>query len=81
VIFRKNTVETLNLLSLQGVSRSDVLAIIKNRDYLDTYKILLASTQPKFTLFPDERQIRRAVSKNKVLFEDKFIKQVKNADY
>lgn len=81
VILSKNTEEILNQLSIQGIPVNKVLAILTKRDYLDTYRELLADEHPKFTLFPDERQIRRAVSKNKVLFEDKFIKQDKNADY
>jgi len=81
LILSKNAEGILNQLSIQGISESEVLAILTNRDYLDTYRELLADEQPRFTLFPDERQIRRAVSKNKVLFEDKFIKQDKNADY
>ena len=58
-----------------------MLAIITNRDFLNTYQVLFNHIPPKYTLFPDERQIRRAVSENKVLFEDKFKKQDKNADY
>jgi hypothetical protein len=60
---------------------SNILAILTNRDYLETYNEIFADIQPKYTLFPDERQIRRAVRENKVMFEDKFSKQDKNADY
>jgi hypothetical protein len=42
---------------------------------------LFGNAPPKYTLFPDERQIRRAVNANKVMFEDKFKKQGKNTDY
>jgi len=81
MILNKNANELFNRLTEQGVCEKEVMAILINRDYLDTYRSLFTDNQPKYTLFPDERQIRRAVSNNKVLFEDKFIKQDKNADY
>jgi len=81
VIVNHNTTGAISALIAKGISESNVLTIMTNRDYLDVYQDLFAETPPKFTLFPDERQIRRAVSKNKVMFEDKFKKQEKNADY
>ena len=81
VIIGKDTAETMTALSTKSVSANDVLTIMTNRDYLDIYRDLFDATPPKFTMFPDERQIRRAVSTNKVMFEDKFKRQEKNADY
>jgi hypothetical protein len=48
---------------------------------MSEYTSEFENQNPKYTLFPDERQIRRAVKQGKVLFEDKFNKQQKNADY
>ena len=81
VIIGKGTVEAVAALMAKGIAKKDVLSILINRDYLSAYQELFQSTPPKFTLFPDERQIRRAVNVNKVMFEDKFKKQEKNADY
>jgi hypothetical protein len=81
VIIGKDTVEAVNALSAKGILADNVLAIMTNRDFLDAYHKLFDALPPKFTLFPDERQIRRVIRKSKVLFEDKFRKQEKNADY
>ncbi|WP_037586865.1 sce7725 family protein [Stenoxybacter acetivorans] len=81
VILGKETSETLHQLDSKGILKSRAVAVLTNRDYLDTYKTLWADVPPKFTLFPDDRQLRRTVTQNKVLFEDKFNKQEKNADY
>jgi hypothetical protein len=62
------------------VQERDTLAVLDHRDYLDIYRDLFDSNPPRYTLCPDERQIRRA-SQNKVLFEDKFHKRSRNADY
>ena len=81
VLLNKNATNTLAMLSQKGYSIESLLTIINNRDFLNDYKELFDATAPKYTLFPDERQIKRAVRQNKVLFEDKFNKQDRNADY
>lgn len=70
-----------SLERISGVEKNTVLSVLDNRDSLKFYITEFADVIPKFTLFPDERQIRRAVKGNKVLFDDKFNKQPKNADY
>lgn len=81
VIMGKDTTEALEALSSQEIQADNVLAVMTNRDFLEVYRKLFITLPPKFTLFPDERQIRRAITENKVMFEDKFTKQEKNADY
>jgi hypothetical protein len=81
VIMGKDTEIIANKLAASGVRRSNILVVMTNRDYLDSYLSLFSDEQPRYTMFPDERQIRRTVSKNKVMFEDKFNKKDKNADY
>jgi hypothetical protein len=63
------------------ITNDKILAILNDHDSLDIYKKLFANVVPQFTLFRDERQIRRTVNKNKVLFEDRFNKQKRNEDY
>jgi len=81
VIMSKDTVDAITALSAKSISKKNVLAVMTNRDFLDIYNESFSSSPAKFTLFPDERQIRRAISENKVMFEDKFKKQEKNSDY
>lgn len=61
--------------------KDKVLVILENGDYVSDYKELFESHNPLYTLTNDERRIRRAISGNKVLFEDRFNRQPKNADY
>lgn len=81
VLLNESTDETINKLIANRLSKNQVLAVLNSRDYIDDYRELFENEPPRYSLFPDERQIRRAVSKNKVLFEDKFHKQAKNSDY
>jgi len=81
LLMSKNTDEALQSLVAKGIAQSDITVILDKRDFLDMYKKHFAGTAPQYTLFPDERQIRRTATQGKVMFEDKFIKQEKNADY
>jgi hypothetical protein len=81
LIIKADTPKCLSLLETQNIMRNDTLTILDNRNFLDTYNNEFNALVPKFTLFSDERQIRRSVKQGKVLFEDKFMKQQKNADY
>jgi len=81
LLMHKDTDDVLQLLIAKGIDQSDITVILDKRDFLDAYKRHFLETTPQYTLFPDERQIRRAVTQGKVMFEDKFIKQEKNADY
>ena len=81
VIMGNDSEEAMTALSSKGISEKNVLAIMTKRDFLNVYQQVFAASAPRFTLFPDERQIRRAINENKVMFEDKFKKQEKNADY
>lgn len=71
----------IDVLNNKGIGHECLLTILDSRDEIDAYKEIFDSNPPKFTLFPDERQIRRTVENGKVLFEDKFNKQARNADY
>lgn len=81
VIINENTMNCLRVLEEKNFSRVNTLAILDNRDFLDVYEAEFSSATPCFTLFPDDRKIRRTIKQNKVLFEDKFIRQQRNADY
>ena len=81
LLMNKSTDKILQFLAAKGIAQSNIAVILGKRDFLDMYKKCFAEIAPQYTLFPDERQIRRAVTHGRVMFEDKFIKQDKNADY
>lgn len=63
------------------VKKQDMLVIATNRDWLWLYEKYFESEYPKFALIPDESVFRRKIRRNKVLLDDKFKKQERNADY
>jgi hypothetical protein len=75
-----NTSASKCLRELQ-IASGNILTILDNGDFLKTYETEFGSVSPLFTLFPDDRRIRRFVRENKILFEDKFQKKTRNADY
>lgn len=81
LLMNKNTLPVLAALEAKGVSRTNIIAFLDKRDFLDTYKDQFAGAPPQYTLFPDEREFRRTVTQGKVMFKDCFVKQSKNADY
>jgi hypothetical protein len=81
IIMGSNTTMAINALREKTMPSDNLLVIMENRDYLDQYVDLFKDNFPRFTLFPDERQIRRTVRANKVMFSDNFKKRDKNADY
>lgn len=80
LLLNESAEEVMEKLKNKGVNEDDTLIVFNNRDYLDIYQDLFRGA-PKYTLCPDERFIRRAVSQSKVLFENRFNKQSRNADY
>jgi len=81
VLMNRNAESVIKLLNTKGTNAGVVLAILKNRDSLDIYKTLYSHYSPRYTLCPDDRLIRRAVNRGKILFEDRFIRKDRNADY
>lgn len=68
-----------NWAKRRGVEKQDWLIIANKRDFIDTYNAIFKDIPPKYVLIPDE--FRRKVRKNKVLFEDRFERCVRNSDY
>jgi hypothetical protein len=81
LLMGKTAPAVLGKLSAEGVERSEMAIIFDNRDFRETYKSEFGDAAPRYTLFPDERSLRRVIRQGKVMFEDKFNKQDKNADY
>lgn len=81
VLLNESTEATMLKLAKKDIFENDILAVLNNRDYLDIYRDIFSEDSPKYTLCPDERIIRRSVNENKILFENRFNKQSRNADY
>lgn len=81
LLMQKDTESLLEDWKKKGVNKADLLVVSTDRDYLDLYKNEFGTTSPRYVLMPDESVFRRKVLCNKVLFDDKFEKQARNADY
>lgn len=79
ILLNESTDELIEKLN-DRYSKKDLLVIFNDRDYLDTYRRLFDDS-PRYNLCSDERFFRRAVDQNKVLFENRFTKKNRNADY
>ena len=80
VLINESAEAAMNKLESQGIHHCDVLTVLNNPDSLKTYQKLYNSP-PKYTLCPYDRYIRRVIRENSVLFENKFNKKSRNADY
>lgn len=81
VLLNESAESTIEALNQKGRDKKEILAVLNSQDYIEDYKSIFEYESPAYVLFPDERPMRRAVQTNKVLFEDKFIKQARNSDY
>ena len=81
LIMQRNTQALLSFWEKQGVNKADLLVINTDRDFLDLYEQEFRTVVPKYVLMPDESVFRRKVRHRKVLLDDKFEKQERNADY
>ncbi len=81
IIMKDNARAYINFLTKKGLNYNDLLIINANRDYLDDYEKIFKDLNPKYVLVPDEGAFRRRVNGHKVLLDDKFEKQDRNADY
>lgn len=81
MLTNESTGATISKLAQKDVPNKNVLAVLDDRDYLDVYCSLFDQAPPQYTLCSDERLIRRKVKQNKILFDDRFKKRNRNADY
>ena len=82
VIFNESAEEILDdIETRKGLTKDKVLSVLKSPDYVENFQHAYMNDNPKYVLLSDERSMRRAVKENRVLFEDKFNKQLKNSDY
>lgn len=81
LIMQRNAKSLLEFWDRHGVNKADLLVINTDRDYLDLYGSAFGTAIPRYALMPDESIFRRKVRHHKVLLDDKFEKQDRNADY
>lgn len=80
ILINESAEEGLTKLNNKGVSVDKIMTVLNSPDSLKTYQALFHQPS-KYTLCPYDRHIRRVVKENSVLFENKFNKQIRNADY
>ena len=81
LIMQRNAESLLEYWGKQGINKEDLLVVNINRDYLHLYESAFGTTPPRYVLIPDESAFRRKIRHKKVLLDDKFEKQDRNADY
>lgn len=81
LIMQKNAKKLLDYWDKHGINKEDLLVVNTDRDYLDLYENAFGTIVPRYVLMPDESAFRRKVRHHKVLLDDKFEKQDRNADY
>ena len=81
LIMQKNAASLLKHWQSKGVDKKELLVVNNDRDYLDFYEEEFGSITPQYALIPDESSFRRRIRRSRVLLDDKFEKQNRNADY
>lgn len=79
LIMNRYSEEQLEKWSTVECDYNKWIVINTNRDYLDLYNNIFCNEFPKYSLIRDE--FRRKIKKGKVLFENRFEKCDRNADY
>lgn len=64
-----------------GFDCTTLMLILKDRDALDLYMEAFAHQSPKYVLIPDQGSFRRTIRDPKIILQDQFNKQKRNADY
>ena len=79
----KQTPTLLQQWEEKEISRDDWVVICTDYDMLNIYDSIYTNVYPRFVVIPDDTAFRRRVrkSQNKILIDDKFQKQNRNADY
>lgn len=59
----------------------ELMIINPKRDCMEEYLKVYERVEPSYTLLPDDRTFSRKAPESKIMFEDRFFKAAKNADY
>lgn len=80
-IMKANSSANLDRWEKRGVAKNELIVINTNREHLELYGELFSEQGPRHVLIPGESAFRRKVRNQCILFDDKFEKQERNADY
>lgn len=80
ILINESAETALRCLNQKDFANNNVLTVLNDPDSLKIYQAMFEQT-PKYTLCPYDRHIRRIVKRDSVLFENKFNKKNRNADY
>ena len=81
VIMKEDALPILASWEKTGIRKEDLLAVNINRDSLTLFDAEFSGVYPRYAFVPDERACLRGVKHNRVIWEDRFEKQSRNADY
>lgn len=65
----------------RAINYEDIIIIHNNPTLLESHINLFSQNQPLFTLTPDHILFRRRINNNRIIFEDRFTPEQRNADY
>ena len=65
----------------KGIQKSEIVIVNESRDHFSDFETFFNRESPRYVLIPDEGFFRRKVHTKRVLFDDKFEKKYRNADY
>ena len=73
--------EYLSEWEKDGFNRTSLMLIIHDRDALDLYMDEFVLDSSRYVLVPDQGTFRRTIQGPKIILQDQFKKQKRNADY
>lgn len=80
-ILNKDSKFEIDELFREGINTQELSIIGKERDDFNFYTSDIEDKKPQFILMPDVRSLKKTFKDNRVILEDKFNKQDRNADY
>lgn len=73
--------EYLKNWNKDGIDCPALMLIIHDRDALALYADTFVQESPKYVLIPDQGMFKRSINSPKIILQDQFTKQKRNADY
>lgn len=67
--------------NLKSVPKERLMLIYYDKNALENYPDDLRQEPPAYNIVPDDRTFRRQIRKNRIVLDDAFEKQTRNADY
>lgn len=81
LIMKEGAVNWLSEWLEKGIKKSEIVIINESRDHFSDFETFFGTESPRYVLIPDEGFFRRKILIKRILFDDKFEKKYRNADY